>query len=140
MKNLRKIKFRDKKISPVYGKSSQSMKCLIYEMVFLWNVQSKKCPISEMSVCEMPFYEISYLWNVLSMKCLILCLSMKCPNARRILYIVHFMCYASLSVNVHHLYINKQICYIRLLFFVFSTRTVFSHSEFFMYKRIISYF
>ena len=47
------------------------MKCLIYEMSYLWNVffwnfLSMKCPI----------YDISYLRNVLSMNCL----SIKCHN------------------------------------------------------------
>ena len=82
----------------------------IYEMSFLWNVLSKKCPFYEMSylrnvlskkclIYEMSFLwnflsmEMSYLWNVLSMRCTIYemsclwnvlsmkCLSMKCPNA-----------------------------------------------------------
>ena len=56
MKNRRKQNYVNKKYLFFYGKSSLSMKCLIYEM--------------------------SYLLNCIYMKCLSMkCLSIKCPNA-----------------------------------------------------------
>ena len=87
-----------KKISSVYGPSSLSMKCLNYEMSYLWNALSMKCPIYKMSylwnALSMNFlsikcliYEMSYLWNVLSMILLSMNgLSLKCPNAQYTLY------------------------------------------------------
>ena len=70
----------------------QSMKCPICEMSNLWNVLSMKCPICEMShlwnvlFMNCPIYEMSYLWNFQSMKCPIYKISylwnvqsVKCP-------------------------------------------------------------
>ena len=48
-----------KNISSVYEKSSLSMKCPIYEISYLWNVQSMKCLIYKMS-----YSWYCYLWNV----------------------------------------------------------------------------
>jgi len=92
-KTRENMKMKRKKLSFV-KKILLSLKCPIYEMLYLWNVLSMKCPIYEMSYLwnvlsmKCPFYEMSFLWNDLSMKwpiCDIVisikCLSMKCPNA-----------------------------------------------------------
>ena len=84
-----------------------SMKFLIYEMSYLWNIylwnvhiwnvlsiecpylkfslywmSSMKCPIYWMSSMKCLIFEMSYLWNVLSMKYP----SMKCPYMKCPLY------------------------------------------------------
>ena len=92
-------------------KSSLSLKCLIYEMSYVWNVLNIKCPIYEMSslwnvlsikcpIYEMYFYEMSYLWNVflwnvLSIKCLFYEISQclrKFPGIRK------YICLLSVSL------------------------------------------
>ena len=65
-------------------KCPMSVKCPIYEMSYLYNVLFMKCPVCEMSYD--PIYEMPCLWNVLSVKCPIYemsclwnVLSVKCP-------------------------------------------------------------
>jgi len=74
------------------------MKCPVYEMSGLWNVQSMKCLV----------YEMSGLWNVRSMNCT----SMKCPSMKCPVYELYVYEMSVYEMSIYEMSQRQKIVYI----------------------------
>ena len=100
-----------------------SMKCCVYEMSFLWNIESMKCtlkcPFFDISCpCNImpmkcPVFEISCLWNILSIKYPVYemsylwdNLSVKCLHKKSCLWKVLSLKYSVYSIS----FISEMSC------------------------------